>query len=168
MKRPLFFYGLLAVLLLVSAACGGSDTSSDTAAGASTPTPAAGLSQDQLENGIGPIRHVELTSAIDAALAARGEAIFTTKCAACHKLGERYVGPPLGLVLGHRTPEFVMNMMLNPEEMVQQHPEIKALLAQYFTPMPDQQLTEEDARAVLEFLRDNQTEAADDEDDDAQ
>lgn len=160
MKSPLFFYGLLLVLLLGFTACGGSEPSPDTA-GASPSTQEAGLSQVQLEKGIGPIQHVELGAAIDAALAAQGEAIFTTKCAACHKLDERYVGPTLGQVLSRRTPEFVMNMMLNPDEMVQQHPEVKALLAQYFTPMPNQQLTEADARAVLEFLRDNQTEAAD-------
>ena len=161
MTRPRFFYGLLVMLLLGATACGGSDTSSDTAAGASPSTQEAGLSQDQLENGIGPIRQVELASAIDAALAAQGETIFTSKCAACHKLDERYVGPPLGQVLSQRTPAFVMNMMLNPDEMVQQHPDVKAMLAQYFTPMPDQQLTEDDARAVLEYLRDNQSEPTD-------
>ena len=161
MERPHFFYGLLVMLLLGATACGGSDTSSDTAAGASPSTQEAGLSQDQLENGIGPIRQVELASAIDAALAAQGETIFTSKCAACHKLDERYVGPPLGQVLSQRTPAFVMNMMLNPDEMVQQHPDVKAMLAQYFTPMPDQQLTEDDARAVLEYLRDNQSEPTD-------
>ena len=155
MKSPLFFYGLLAVLLIGFTACGGSDTAPDTSAGAAMQE--TGLSQAQLEKGIGPIQNVELAATVDPALVAQGETIFTSKCAACHKLDERYVAPPLGEVLSRRTPEFIMNMMLNPDEMVQQHPEVKAMLAEYFTPMPDQQLTEADARAVLEFLRDNQT-----------
>ena len=159
MKSPHFFYGLLGLLLLGFTACGGSETSPD-AAGNATPTQEAGLSQTQLEKGIGPIQQIELAVTLDAALVAQGEAIFTSKCAACHKLDERYVAPPLGQVLSRRTPEFIMNMMLNPNEMVQKHPEVKAMLAEYFTPMPDQQLTEADARAVLEFLRDNQTETA--------
>jgi hypothetical protein len=46
-----------------------------------------------------------------------------------------------------------MNMILNTDEMVARHPEVKKLLAQYYTPMPDQQLTDEDARAALEYLR---------------
>ncbi len=162
MKRPLYVYGLL-VLLLGAAACGGSETTPDAAG---TPAQEAGLSQAQLEKGIGPITMVELDDDIDAALAAKGAEIFATKCAACHTLDARYVGPQLGQVLGQRTPEYVMNMMLNPDEMVKQHPEAKALLAQFMTPMPNQNLTEDDARAVLEYLRDNQTEPADDEGDD--
>lgn len=130
--------------------CGKSadDTSGNQASGGSD------LSAEELEKGIGPIKSVELT-AIDPSLAAQGEQIFTTKCSACHKLAERYVGPPLGSVLSRRSPEFVMNMMLNPDEMVRRHPEVKALLAQFLTPMPNQNLTEQDARAVLEYLRAN-------------
>lgn len=159
MTRP-HFYGLLIILLLGTAACGGSDTPPGDPSASATTTQ-DGLSQAQLEKGIGPITQVDLPAAVDAAKAAQGEAIFTTKCAICHKLDERFTAPPLGQVLGRRTPEFVMNMMLNPEEMVKKHPEVKALLAEYFVPMPNQNLTEDDARAVLEYLRANQTEAAD-------
>ena len=46
-----------------------------------------------------------------------------------------------------------MNMMLNPTEMVEKHPEVKGMLAEFLTPMPNQNLTEDDARAVLEYIR---------------
>jgi len=104
------------------------------------------------EHGIGPIDPFELP-ALDETLAAQGETVFTTNCSACHKMTERYVGPALGDVTTRRSPAYVMNMILNPEEMVQKHPEGKALLAQFMTPMPNQHLTEDQARAVLEFLR---------------
>lgn len=157
-RQPTVLLGsLLVALFLGLAACGGSDTPSDT--DTATAPQEAGLSQEQLEKGIGPIKDVDLGTSIDAALAAQGETIFSTKCATCHKMDQRYVGPELGQVLSRRQPEFVMNMMLNPDEMVKQHPVVKELLAQFLTPMPNQNLTEEDARAVLEFLRDNQTEA---------
>ena len=159
MTRPLFFNGLLIILLLGWTACGGSDTAPDDTASTPTATQQDGLSQEQLEKGIGPITQVDLGSGIDAALAAKGEEIYTLKCSACHKFDEAFTGPPLGQVMSQRTPEFVMNMMLNPDEMVQKHPEVRALLGQYFVPMPNQNLTEDDARAVLEYLRDNQTEA---------
>ncbi len=110
------------------------------------------LTPDELKNGIGPIRAITL-DAFDEELAEQGEQIFTTKCSACHKFGERYVGPDLADVLSRRSPEFVMNMMLNPAEMVERHPEVKALLAKFLTPMPNQNLTEPDARAVLEYFR---------------
>jgi cytochrome c len=128
---------------------GGSSDTDDTGTASA---PADGLSAEELELGIGPIRHLEL-AAVDPALAAQGAEVFSVKCSACHKLEERYVGPPLGDVTEQRTPEFIMNMILNPEEMVARHPVVKAMLAQYYTPMPDQQLTEQDARAVLEYLR---------------
>jgi len=46
-----------------------------------------------------------------------------------------------------------MNMILNPDEMVQKDPIAKALLAEYLSPMANQNLTEEQARAVLEYFR---------------
>lgn len=139
----------LAAFLVVSlAACGGDAADQ----GGNTPAEPAGLTQAQLEKGIGPITSVDV-SALDAALAAQGEQVFTVKCSACHKMADRYVGPPLGTVASERSPEFIMNMILNPEEMIQKHPDVKAMLGQFMTPMPNQHLTEDEARAVLEYLR---------------
>lgn len=147
----------LILALIVFAGCGGSsnDPEGGSDAGAAA---TAGLSEAQLERGIGPIETVALGD-VDEALAEQGEEIFKTKCSACHKMDARYVGPALGDVLEKRSPEYVMNMMLNPEEMIQKHPEAKAMLAEFMTPMPNQQLTEQDARAVLEYLRTEQTAA---------
>ena len=52
-------------------------------------------------------------------MAEKGQELFTQKCSACHKMGERYVGPPLGGVVARRGPTFVMNMALNPERFKQ-------------------------------------------------
>jgi mono/diheme cytochrome c family protein len=164
MKRIILIHSLLVLLLLGFTACGGSESDPSSEATSSTSsTEADGLSEAELENGIGPIKSVTLNDKIDEELEERGEEIFKSKCAACHKLEERYVGPPLGTVLSRRTPAFVMNMILNPDEMVKKHPEVQAMLAQFMTPMPNQNLTEEEARAVLEYLRDHQEEAEEDE-----
>lgn len=143
-----------ALVVLTLAACGKSDAPAAATPAASAPAAdASGLTPEQIENGIGPVTHVEISSTIEDALARQGEVIFNQKCSACHKLDERYVGPPLRGVTTRRTPTFVMNQMLNPAEMAQKHPEGKKLLAEYLTQMPDQQLTQEDARALLEYLR---------------
>lgn len=113
----------------------------------------ADLTEFELENGIGPIKEKIELGPIDQKLVKRGEEIWNQKCIACHKLDERYVGPAQRDVLQRRTPEFIMNMMLNPEEMQKRHPVVKQLLAEYMTPMTNQNLTVEDARAVLEFFR---------------
>ena len=105
-----------------------------------------------MTNGIGPVKELTV-GPIDEAVAAKGEALFTVKCSACHKMDKRYVGPALGDVTARRAPAYIMNMILNPEGMIQNHPEAKALLAQFMTPMANQHLTQEEARAVLEYLR---------------
>lgn len=140
----------LVLAVFVATGCGGeAETAEDARAEAAA---AGGLTAEQLENGIGPVSDLEL-DALDAALAARGQEVFTLKCSACHKPDERYVGPALGDVTTRRTPEYVMNMILNPAEMVEKHPEARKLLAEFMAPMPNQNLTRDDARAVLEYLR---------------
>jgi mono/diheme cytochrome c family protein len=121
--------------------------------------PATTLSGEQsdanpaaLSKGIGPINEVKL-GALDAALADRGKATFEEKCSACHKFDERYVGPALGGVTRRRAPEWIMNMILNPQEMIMEDPIAQELLAEYFVPMTFQNVTAEEARAILEFFR---------------
>ncbi|MEQ9105034.1 MAG: cytochrome c [Rhodothermales bacterium] len=140
---------LLAVLLL--GACG-SEGGSDSSADGSAPTAESGLTAVQLEHGLGPIAPFDL-GPIDAALAERGADIFKMKCTSCHKMEGRYVGPPLGDITETRSPAYVMNMILNPQEMITAHPTAKKVFAEYLTPMPNQSLSEDDARAVLEYLR---------------
>ena len=53
-----------------------------------------------------------------------------------------------------RSPEWIMNMILNPEEMMAKDPIALKLLAAYnFAPMANQSLTEEEAREILEYFR---------------
>lgn len=149
-----FLFFLPFVLL----SCGGEQTGGgETESPAPAATAQSELTDWQLENGIGPITADVELDAIDPERVARGEEVFTLKCSACHKLDERYVAPPLRDVTERRTPAFVLNMMLNSFEMTQKHPTVRELLAEYYTPMTDQGLTEEDARAVLDYLRQAQT-----------
>jgi len=104
--------------------------------------------------GIGPIKSLELPDEIDEQLAANGNEVFEAKCTACHKIEKRFIGPSPKGVLDRRTPEWVMNMILNPEEMVQQDFIAKFLLMEYNgSPMANQNLTEDEARSVLEYFR---------------
>lgn len=111
-------------------------------------------SDPMANKGIGPVSHVELGE-LDATLAQQGQELFESKCQACHKMGKRFVGPDLTGVVDRRSPEWVMNMILNPEVMVKEDPIAKELLAEYISPMANQSLTEEEARAILEYFRTN-------------
>lgn len=91
--------------------------------------------------------------ALDKQLAEKGSKIFDSKCAVCHKISERYVGPALKGVTTRRTPQWIMSMMLQPEKMTQLDPTARQLLGEYMTQMANQNLTPEEARTVLEYLR---------------
>ena len=111
------------------------------------------LSAFELENGIGPVKEKVELGTLDQALADKGKALFETKCSMCHKMDTTYVGPSLGEVTARRTPAYIMNMILNPQEMVERHPVAKQLLAERMTFMANQNLSVEEARAVVEYLR---------------
>jgi len=104
------------------------------------------------QKGVGPVKALSL-GAINNKMAEEGQKIYKQMCSSCHKPTKRYIGPaPIG-ILDRRTPEWVMNMILNPEEMVTKDPIAKELLGRYISPMADQNLTEEEARKVLEYFR---------------
>jgi len=149
-RSKLMIAALMGAALVVG--CGGGG---DAAPPAENPPAATGeLTAFQLEHGIGPITEaMTLPEAIDHELAEEGEEIFVLKCSACHKMAEKYIGPELGTVLDRRTPAFVMNMILNPQEMIEKHPVVKQLLAETMSFMANQGLTREDARAVVEYIR---------------
>ncbi|TDS12829.1 cytochrome c [Maribacter caenipelagi] len=108
-----------------------------------------------LENkGVGPITSVTLAPDIDAALAKKGEEVYAQLCLACHRTEKKFIGPAPTGILNRRSPEWVMNMILNPEVMVKEDPLAKDLMAEFNgAPMSNQGLTEEQARSILEFFR---------------
>ena len=104
--------------------------------------------------GTGPIEAFALPSTINEDLALKGQKIYEDMCTACHKAEKRFIGPSPKGILEKRSPAWVMNMILNPEEMVQKDPMAKQLLIEFNgSPMANQNLSEEEARAVLEYFR---------------
>ncbi len=109
---------------------------------------------DLNNKGVGPITSVDFGAEIDAEMAAQGEKIFSTICVACHMAEQRMIGPALKGVYDRRSPEWVMNMILNPDGMLKEDPIAQALLKEYNNAvMLNQNLSQEDARAVVEYLR---------------
>ncbi|WP_299532696.1 cytochrome c [Ulvibacterium sp.] len=109
---------------------------------------------DLTSKGVGPIDSITLDAEIDQAMAAQGEEVFNQMCMACHRVGKKFIGPAPNGILEKRTPEWVMNMILNPEVMVKEDPLAKDLLVEFNgSPMANQSLSEEQARAILEYFR---------------
>ena len=103
---------------------------------------------DLNNKGVGPITSVEFGADIDVEMAAKGEETFSSICIACHMAEQRMIGPALKGIYDRRSPEWVMNMILNPDGMLKEDPIAKALLKEYNNSiMLDQNLSEEEARS---------------------
>lgn len=113
----------------------------------------SGCSEKDPTKGVGPVSDLTLDSNINISLSEKGKQIFDSKCLACHNFERRVVGPPLNGITQRRKPEWIMNMIINPEEMTHKDPQAKELLKQYITPMVSQNITEDEARAMLEYFR---------------
>lgn len=156
MKTTLRLLAFATILLLIS--CGGekekkrpSYKKKSTVKVDKTP---ASETVDLSNKGIGPVKSLSLDAEINQEMAARGAEVFKNMCTACHRADKKFIGPSPKGILDRRTPEWVMNMILNPDEMVQKDPLAKKLLIEFNgSPMANQNLSEEDARAVVEYFR---------------
>jgi mono/diheme cytochrome c family protein len=147
----------LGIVVMLVTSCGGGETQSS-ATSAESPAAAAKTPDPK---GIGEIKNVEIGTDIDATLADQGKAIVDMKCTACHQLNDkRLVGPGFQGVTNRRRPEWIMNMITNVDVMLDQDPTAQALLEECLTRMPNQNISKDDARGILEFMRRNDEEKA--------
>jgi len=157
MKKFLVITGIAAIIF----GCGNNET--DKNGGSAT---SESKTEEKKENsettkadankGIGKFTKVEVSPTLDAKMAESGEKVYDVKCAACHKLTEeRLVGPGWKGVTTRRAPEWVMNFSTNVDEMLAKDPEAQAQLEICLVRMPNQNLTDDDARHVFEFMRKN-------------
>jgi len=106
--------------------------------------------------GIGRFQNIKLTHPLDEKMVVKGKAIYQSKCFACHKLTtELLVGPGWAGVTDRRTPEWIMNWITNTKVMLDKDLAAQADLVVCLIRMPNQDLTDEQARDVLEFMRKN-------------
>jgi len=146
---------IVLAMALSMASCGGDKSKNEAPKAApEKAVEAETLNTDPMANkGIGPISSVSLGD-IDQGMVGQGEIVFKAKCSACHKISKKFVGPALKEVTARRSPEWIMNMIMNPEEMIKKDPiAIKLLAEANGAPMANQNITEEEARALLEYFR---------------
>jgi cytochrome c551/c552 len=147
------------MLLLVAIASCGNKTGADTTG---QPSEAQSMVKDPASydpsrgEGKWTAELLKLDPAIDAKMAEVGMKIQSVKCSSCHKLTEeKLVGPGWKGVTERRKAEWIMNFITNPDPMIDKDPEVQAQLEICLVRMPNQNLTDEEARQVLEFMRQN-------------
>jgi mono/diheme cytochrome c family protein len=147
-------YIIISAVAIAMASCGGDKAKKEVSAGPQEETKVETEKVDPMLNkGVGTITSVTLGD-IDDALVSEGETIFKAKCSACHKITKKLVGPALKGITERRSPEWIMNMALNPELMIEKDPIAQQLFIEYNrAPMANQNITETEARALLEYFR---------------
>jgi hypothetical protein len=151
------FFTLLLTAFLSTSCNSGSDNNSGSADSVTTDnTTTQNNAEGTDPKGIGKYQNVELTHPLDEKMVENGKNVYDVKCASCHKLtDERVVGPGWKGVTDRRTPEWIMNFVTNTEEMLAKDTASRNMLEVCLVTMPNQNLQEADARAVLEFMRKN-------------
>ncbi|MEO8961369.1 MAG: c-type cytochrome [Ginsengibacter sp.] len=160
MKKLIIFLFLVFSMALLITSCGGSgDKTSPASDGAATDTGAGAKSENPSydpNRGEGKFHDVQLSNKLDVAMAEKGQKISELKCESCHKMtDERLVGPGWHGVTSRHKPEWIMNFMTNTDAMIDKDPKAQAMLEICMVRMPNQNLKDEDAREILEFMRKN-------------
>lgn len=142
---------------LLGACSGGSTSANDQDKDATVANAGDGANPSyDPHRGEGKFTKVDIGATLDPAMADAGKKIFDVKCSACHKLtNEKLVGPGwLGVTSRHQ-PEWIMNFITNTDEMINKDPVAQAQLEICLVRMPNQNLSDDDARHLLEFMRRN-------------
>lgn len=106
--------------------------------------------------GEGKFHDVAVDEKLNVQMADEGSKAFDVKCSSCHKLtDEKLVGPGWAGVTKRRQPTWLMNFITNPDEMLDKDPEAQAMLEICLVRMPNQNLSDDEARNLLEFMRKN-------------
>lgn len=160
MNQKRIVLSLMAVTVAGLVACNSGGDSNSTTGDSAQNSTSTGNNNAATEagtpKGIGKYQNVELTHPLDESMVTAGKGVYEVKCASCHKLtDERLVGPGFAKVTDRRTPEWIMNFVTNTDEMIEKDAEAQKMLEECLVRMPNQNLSEQDARSVLEFMRKN-------------
>lgn len=114
------------------------------------------VSEYDPQRGEGKFSDVEISEKLDVKMATSGKQIYDLKCSSCHKLtDEKLVGPGWKGVSTKHKPGWIMNFITNPDAMIDKDPQLQAQLELCLVRMPNQNLSDDDARHILEFMRQN-------------
>jgi len=161
MKKVLILFAFAGSAFIYSCGGGGDQSSSPASSDAATSetsasTDAGSNPSYDPERGTGKFTNVDIPNKLDATMASGGEKVYDVKCSGCHKLtDEKLVGPGWKGVTQRHKPEWIMNFVTNTDEMITKDPKAQAQLELCMVRMPNQNLSDDDARHIYEFMRKN-------------
>ena len=149
---------LASFLYLLATSCGGGNetkTENSTPAASESASTSGNPSYDP-NRGEGKFKDVVVAATINSAKASQGEKTFGVKCGSCHKLtDEKLVGPGWKGVTSRHEASWILNFMTNTDEMLNKDPKAQAQLEICLVRMPNQNLSDDEALSLYEFMRKN-------------
>ena len=141
---------LLAVACIAFASCNNNNKETTIVTKTDTVTVAQGMTS----KGIGRFKDVPLTHPLDTVMIAKAIPLYEAKCIACHKLtDEKLVGPGWKGATDRHSPEWIMNFITKTQVMLDKDQAAQAEVVNCLVRMPNQDLTDEQARQMLEYMR---------------
>ncbi len=90
------------------------------------------------------------------ATAQDGAAVFKQTCSACHSIGKgKLVGPDLKGVNTKRSEEWIINFVKNAQAFGEKDADAKAMITEYGYPMPNQNVSDADIKAIISYIAEN-------------
>ncbi|HSY76804.1 MAG TPA: cytochrome c [Bacteroidia bacterium] len=156
MNSKIIYGSAILTALLISGCNNNQQQGKETTPSVVTKTDTVVVSPGINSKGIGRFKDVPLTHPLDMGMVEKGKTLYDAKCSACHKLtAEKLVGPGWKGVNDRHTPEWIMNFITNTEVMLDKDLAAQAEVVTCLVRMPNQDLTDEQARQILEFTRQN-------------
>ncbi len=155
MKKTLFYTAI--IFAVIAAACGGNSNpkTNDDASAKTETTPSGNPSYDP-KRGEGKFTEVQVSPSLDTKMAESGTNVYKLKCESCHKLtDEKLVGPGWKGITERHNAVWIMNFVTNTDAMIDKDPYVQSQLELCLVRMPNQNLTDDEARSVYEFMRKN-------------
>ena len=147
---------LLILSFVLVIACGKKEESGSDLSAPTTEEGVSDASKYDPTRGEGKHDSVDLGTGLDIAMAQKGQEVSGVKCTSCHKMtDEKLVGPGWKGVSERRKPEWIMNFITNPDPMIDKDPEVQAQLEICLVRMPNQGVSDDEAREILEYMRQN-------------
>ncbi len=104
--------------------------------------------------GEGKFTKVVMPATLNPVKAEAGNKVYGVKCSSCHKTtDERLVGPGWKGVTTRNSAEWIMNFITNTDVMIDKDPKVQAQLEICLVRMPNQSLSDDDARNLYEYMR---------------
>ncbi|MBS1947390.1 MAG: cytochrome c [Bacteroidetes bacterium] len=154
--KKIIVTGLMAALVIACGSNNSGENQAPSSPASSDQSSSSGNPSYDPNRGAGKFTKVEISASLDAAKAEAGSKVYSVKCSACHKLtDEKLVGPGWKGVTSRHSAEWIMNFATNTDEMLTKDPKAQAQLEICLVRMPNQNLTDDDARNVYEFMRKN-------------